>query len=83
MVAGAPGTGAEISLQPVEVLEEIVVSRCLPAARGGPHTGAGEKCEEEGAAERNCYGLTATPNAPAPLHHLELRGEEEELGRKE
>lgn len=40
---------------------------------GGPHAGAGEKSSEEGAAERNCYGLTATPNAAPPLRHLGLR----------
>lgn len=58
-------------------------SRGFPAACGGPRAGAGEKVEEEGAAEKNCYGLTATPSAPHPLCHLELRGEEEKLGRKE
>lgn len=26
--------------------------------KGSIHTGAGEKCEEEGEAGRNCYGLT-------------------------
>ena len=36
---------------------------------GRAHTGAGEQREEEGAAETNCYGLTATP-FPIPLHHL-------------
>ena len=27
----------------------------------GPHAGAGEQCEEEGAAETTCDELTATP----------------------
>jgi len=40
-----------------------------------------EKCEEEGVAERSCYGLSpiSIPHPPAPR-----RGEEvEELGTKE
>lgn len=49
----------------------------------GPHIRAGEKFEKEGAAEKNCYGLTATSNALPPLHKLGLSREEEELGRKE
>lgn len=49
------------------------------------HTGAGEKCEEEGAAERDSYRLTASPiSHPNP----ELLGgngveEAEELRKKE
>jgi len=35
---------------------------CLPWE--GPHAGAGEESEEEGAAETMCDGLTATP-----IHH--------------
>lgn len=31
------------------------------------HTGAGQKCEEEGIAERNCYGLTMNHPSPFPL----------------
>ena len=31
---------------------------------GRTHTGVGEECKEEGAAERSCYGLT-----PAPIPH--------------
>jgi len=27
----------------------------------GPHAGAGEECEKEGAAEMECYELTETP----------------------
>ena len=35
-------------------------------AREGPHGGAGEKCEEEWAAGRSCYKLTAViPHLPA------------------
>lgn len=31
------------------------------------HARAREKCEEKGAAERNCYGLAIVPCTPAPL----------------
>lgn len=31
------------------------------------HTGAGEKCEEEGMAERSCCRLTTTHHSPSPL----------------
>jgi len=51
---------------------EKFVENCLPWA--GPHTGAGEECEEsspeeEGAAETTCDELTITPipHPPAPL----------------
>jgi len=43
---------------------------CLPWE--GPHTGAGEECEEEGAAGRMCDELTATP-IPHPPALLERR----------
>lgn len=33
----------------------------------GPHAGAGEKCEEEGVAETECYKLIQPP-FPNPLH---------------
>lgn len=49
----------------------------------GPHIRAGEKFEKERAAEKNCYGLTATSNTQPPLHQLGLSREEEELGMKE
>ena len=47
-------------------------SRFIPRDCGpweGPHAGAGEKCEEGGAAERSWYGLSTAPipHAPAPL----------------
>jgi len=46
----------------------------------GPHTGAGEECEEEGAAETKCDELTTTPIPHPPAL---LRGEEaENIGRK-
>lgn len=32
------------------------------------HTGAGEKCGEEGRAERSCNGLTTTPHSLSPPH---------------
>ena len=34
---------------------------------GRSHTGAGEKCEEQGVAGRSCYGLTSVPHLPALL----------------
>lgn len=37
------------------------------------HTGAWEKCEEEGLAERNCYRLTQTP-INLPLWHSGVGG---------
>lgn len=72
---GIPGTGAEISPQPMErtVLEQVLLKDCSPWTI---HTGAGEQREEEGAAGTRCYGLTTTPAA--------LRaGEAEELGMEE
>ena len=71
-VGGAPGTRVEVPLQP---MEESTVKQAFPAvhgedhtradthtvAREGSHAGAGEKREEEGAAERSCYRLTAIP----------------------
>ncbi|KAK4806141.1 hypothetical protein QYF61_001064 [Mycteria americana] len=44
---------------------EKVVEDCLPWE--GPHAGAGEECEEEGAAETKCDELIATP-IPHPPH---------------
>jgi len=43
-------------------LEHTPDSHCGPWR--GAHTGAREKCVEEGAAERSCYGLTT-----ALMHH--------------
>lgn len=40
------------------------------------HTGAGEEREKEGAAEKKCYALTATPTPHPPVL---LRGEEIEM----
>ena len=48
---------------------EKFMENCLPWA--GPHTGAEEEYEEEGAAEKTCDELTATP-IPRPL--VALRG---------
>lgn len=33
------------------------------------YTGPGERCTEEGAAKRSCYGLTTAVHSPFPLHH--------------
>lgn len=62
---GTPSTRAEITLQPVvkqvvplQLMEGHVRADIHTAVHGGPHTGAGEQHEEEGEAERNCYGLT-------------------------
>lgn len=41
----------------------------------GLHAGVGEKCEEEGAAERRCYGLTTNLILLSPA----LFGEVEEV----
>jgi len=39
--------------------EQVYPEGLQPVRR--THTRAGEKCQEEGAAERSCYGLTTTP----------------------
>ena len=46
---------------------EKFMEDCLPWE--GPHGGAGEECEEEGAAETTCDELTTTPipRPPVPL----------------
>jgi len=49
---------------------ERFVENCLPWE--GPYTGAGEECEEEGAAETKCDELTITP-IPHPPVRLEGR----------
>jgi len=47
------------------------------------HAAAGEKCEEEGAADRSCYGLSTTPVPHPPAWHG-VRGKEvEESGMEE
>ena len=45
----------------------FILEDCVPWE--GPHAGAGEQREEDGAAERSCYGLSAAPipHLPAPL----------------
>ena len=45
-----------------------------------PNDGTGEQCEEQGAADTKCYGLTTTPvpQPPEPLRGKEV----EELGGK-
>ena len=67
-------------LQPLEGPKlELLMKDCLPWER--PHVWVGEKCEEEGESERNCYGLTATP-IPHPA--CTTPGKEvEQLGMKE
>ena len=47
------------------------------------HAGAEEKCEEEGAPERDCYVLNIAPYPPSLLHKWRGRGVEEESGVKE
>ena len=53
----------------------------------GPHTGAGEECEKEGAAETTCDELTPIPipRPPAPLAGSRWRkfGVELSPGRRE
>jgi len=63
---GAPGTGAEISLQPTEGpwWSSFILQDCR---LWSIHTGAGEKREQEGAAERSCYQLTTAPQIPSPV----------------
>ena len=49
-------------------------------ARGeDPHR---DECEEEGAEERNCYELTATPHSRSPCTARDGKGEVEELVMK-
>ena len=70
---GAPGTPAKI---PLQLLEEPVQEKACPEGlqpMGRPHAGAGEKREEEGTAERSCYGLT-TATIPHPLALLGAAG---------
>lgn len=40
----------------------------------GLHTAAGEECEEEGAAQRKCHGLTTTPVLHSPPLNRERQG---------
>lgn len=48
-----------------------------------PYGGSGIKCEEEGAAERYCYGITTTPcphpSAPLPSGGRGVRNEEQRV----
>ncbi|KAK4816491.1 hypothetical protein QYF61_017452, partial [Mycteria americana] len=45
-------------------LEQVYPEGLQPVE--GPHTGAGEKCEEERVAKGSCYGLPVTPHSPSP-----------------
>ena len=70
------------TLQPMDdpMLEQVYPEGLQPMDR--TYAGKGEKCEEEGAAERNCYGLTAVSHPPSTLHYLvteEVKG----LGMRE
>jgi len=59
------------------ILEQFMEnSSCLPW--GGPHTGAGEECEEEGAAKTMCDDLTTAPipRPPAMLRGRRQRNQE-------
>jgi len=50
---------------------------------GSIHVGAGPTCEDAGAAERSCYGLTTAP-IPHPLALRRVEGRTvEESGMKE
>ena len=49
---------------------------CLPWE--GPHTGAGEECEKEGAAERMCNELIMTPVDPSLSHSYLVPGQQQE-----
>lgn len=62
-------------------MEKIYLEGLQPIERS--HAETGGKCEvEEGAAERNCYGLITTPHSPSPC--VTWTGKEvEELGMKE
>lgn len=51
---------------------------------GGIHAGVGEMCDEEGATERSCDGLTSMPAPHRPCTSwCWVRREVEELGMKE
>lgn len=58
-------------------------SRDCWAAHGEAHTGAGEKCKEEGTAERNCDGLNTSPYSPSFPVILRAGEEAKESGVKE
>jgi len=47
---------------------EQFMKDCMPWER--LHAGAGEKCEEEGAAEPKCYELTTDPHSASSLSCL-------------
>jgi len=61
------------------MLEQVYPQGLQPVGR--THAGAGDKCEEEGVAERNCYGLTMAPIPHPPS--TTRQGEVEELEMKE
>lgn len=46
--------------------EQILPEGLQPMKR--KHAGAGKKCDEAGAAERNCCGLTIIPHPHAPVN---------------
>ena len=48
--------------QQIPMQEKVYPEGLQPVGR--PHTGAGEKREEEGAAKRSCYGLTTVTIPP-------------------
>jgi len=60
--------------------EEALHSRAdNPCSLWRTRTGAGEKCEEEGAAKRSCYGLTRTSSSPSPCAAHGRGGQESEV----
>jgi len=48
-------------------VEGPTLEQVYPEGLGSTHTGAGEKCEEEGAAELSCNGLTTAFIPPFPV----------------
>ncbi|KAK4824529.1 hypothetical protein QYF61_016109 [Mycteria americana] len=61
---------------------EQLVKKCIPWE--GPHTGVGEQCYEEGAAEKTRYGLTTTliPHPPVLLEREKEEGVKLNMGRR-
>lgn len=51
-------------------------------AHGEANAEARERCEKEGAAERNGYELTPAPHSPSPLCHWGWERDEKEVGVK-
>lgn len=52
------------------------------AAHGDAPHWSRDKCEEEEAAERNCYELTTAPHSPSSCAAWDRKEEVEDLGMK-